>query len=216
MSSGISRTGIQYFQSAPQPTERKTYRRVHPVQTQLHEQYRSPKRPTTDISQILVVIDSRIDNHKHLAKGVLDGAKVLVLKPKLDGVQQITTALAKHSKITSLHILSPATPGCLHLGSSQLDLHSIERYAWDLQGWFPYALNPSPYSILLYGGTVAADLAGYHLMQQLHQFTGAAIAASAQPTGCTEQGWQLELRMGEVHSPLPFREGILASYCAVK
>jgi large repetitive protein len=215
MSNGISRKGITYFANTTPAGDRKTYR---PIRTRLQEQYGGGDRPTPslDPSQILVILDPRIDNHKLLAKGVLDGAKVLTLKPKLDGIQQISSALAKHPKVLSLHILSPAAPGCLHLGNSQLDLHSLERYAWDLQGWFPYALNPSPYSILLYGDSVAADLTGHHFVQQLHQFTGAAIAAATHPTGCTAQGWHLDMTVGTVNSPLAFREGILESYCAVQ
>jgi uncharacterized delta-60 repeat protein len=158
----------------------------------------------------LVAIDAGIESYELLVAGVVDGASVIILQSDRDGVEQITDALQNYRDITSLHIVSHGSPGCLYLGSTQLSLDTLDRYAFQLLQWF------SP-SLLLYGCNVAAGDAGAEFMARLHQLTGANIAASTTLTGNAEKGgnWQLEATVGTPETSLGFREQVIKEYASI-
>lgn len=141
---------------------------------------------------MLVAIDASVDDWEILARGVLPGAKVIVLLPERDGVKQITAALKHCSAIASIHIVSHGTPGCLYLGNARLNLFTLERYAADLEEW-KNALTDKP-EILIYGCHVAANLSentidglpanlsdtvSWRAIPQLHSFPASATPYAA-------------------------------------
>ena len=69
---------------------------------------------------MLVAIDSRVQAYHTLATGVRSGAKVLIVDPNIDGIEQITQALAEDSA-SSLHIVCHGAPGTLYLGKTPLN-----------------------------------------------------------------------------------------------
>jgi Ca2+-binding RTX toxin-like protein len=169
--------------------------------------------PNTSVNELLtalVVIDSNIADYSSLAAGVVAGAKLLILDPQQDGVEQISIALRQNSLINSLHIISHGSPGCVYLGSTQLNLETIDRYALELQSW-------SVSQILLYGCNVAAGDAGAEFVEKLHSLTEAKIAASTTPTGNAALGgnWELEVAIGEAALSLAFQPETLTAYSAV-
>ncbi|MEP0912397.1 DUF4347 domain-containing protein [Leptolyngbya sp. GB1-A1] len=162
---------------------------------------------------MLVVIDSAVEDYELLVNGVLDGAKAIILQPEQDGIEQITLALKQHPNTTSLHIVSHGTPGSVQLGNTYLSLDTLERYSWDLQSWF----TSSSAGLLLYGCNVAAEPAGILFLKQLHQLTGANIAASTNKTGSAEQGgdWKLEVTTHRMEIVLAFQPTALEAYSHV-
>ncbi|MBI4784814.1 MAG: DUF4347 domain-containing protein [Oscillatoriophycideae cyanobacterium NC_groundwater_1537_Pr4_S-0.65um_50_18] len=170
----------------------------------------SPHNSFNTSQTVLVVIDSGVDQWADLASGIVEGAGVAVLADDQDGITQITALLKACPSVTSLHIVSHGEPSTLYLGNTQLSLKTIDRYAWDLQSW-------SVSSLLIYGCNVAAGKAGAELIEKLHRFTGAGIAASTSLTGNTELGgnWRLEMNLGKVDTALAFRAEIMAAYPAV-
>lgn len=165
----------------------------------------------------LVIIDSSVADAEMLADGVIPGATVVLLQPDQDGVAQITQILQAHPSLTSLHIISHGEPGSLTLGNIRLCLHTLERYAWDLQSWFSSAtqvLNPP--SLLLYGCHIAEGEIGAEFLAKLHHLTGANLAASNTLTGNVALGgnWELEESIGPVDKTLAFKPAILSSYAA--
>lgn len=111
--------------------------------------------------------------------GVTEDASVVILDPDQDGINQISEALSHHHIVTNLYIVSYGSPGCIYLGSTQLNLDGLERYAWDLQTWFaklPSFLAPQ---IFIYGCNVASGDVGAEFLERLHQLTGAAIASAS-------------------------------------
>ncbi|NER27984.1 MAG: DUF4347 domain-containing protein [Symploca sp. SIO1C4] len=162
------------------------------------------------ISNMLVVIDQKVEDYKVLAAGVKSGAQVLILDSHRDGVEQITAALQGYTEISSIHIVSHGSPGCLDLGNTQLSLCTLNQYASQLRSWF------SP-AILLYGCNVACGDAGAEFIERLHQLTGAKIAASATPTGNKALGgnWELEVTTGEIAVSLAFTTALRESYAGV-
>jgi Ca2+-binding RTX toxin-like protein len=161
--------------------------------------------------KVLVAIDANVEDLEILAAGVLESAQVVILHSNQDGIEQITEALRFYPGITSLHIVSHGSPGCLYLGNTQLNLATLERYAWDLQTWFApsldYGITPS---LLLYGCRVAEGQLGDEFVRSLHQLTGTDIAASTTNTGskALQGNWELEVSVGSPQTSLAF-EGIL-------
>ena len=86
--------------------------------------------------QALVILDASVD---YLPQLLADVAAVdwLVLDASTDGITQITAALQTRQSVSSLHIVSHGTAGCLQLGGSQLSLATTNHYAQQLQAWAP-------------------------------------------------------------------------------
>lgn len=170
---------------------------------------RKPRRHT------LAVIDAGVDNYQHLVAGITPGVEVLVLDSNQDGIEQITQALKTYRNITTLHIIAHGAAGCLMLGNTQLNLTTLDRYAWDLTSWFP-----SPHvcpAILLYACHVAAGELGTTFLKKLRHLTEAEIAASTTPIGNVELGgnWELDVITGAVEVSPVFRPDVLATYPAI-
>ena len=148
---------------------------------------------------VLVVIDPAVEAPQKLANGVRDGAEVLILDPRQDSIEQITNILTA-GNYRSLHLVSHGSPGCLHLGNTDLNFENIAQYKQQLLEW---AVS----EILIYGCNVAA---GTELLTQLHIFTGATIAASTKKVG--NGYWNLEFQLGELTSDSVFVERLRQEY----
>ncbi|MEH2437684.1 MAG: DUF4347 domain-containing protein, partial [Nostoc sp.] len=157
----------------------------------------------------LVIIDSAIDDHQILAQGILPTAKVITLNKHQDGIAQISN-LCKNHPAASIQIIAHGSPGNLQLGNNQLNLANLHTYRQQLQQW-------QVREILIYGCEVAAGETGKTFIEQLHQFTGANIAASAQKIGNTQQGgtWELEVNIGQIASTLALQPEIREAYPGV-
>ena len=173
------------------------------------------------IPNTIVFIDAAVDDAQTLADGVIPGAEIIFLDPNHDGIEQITETLKQRTAVSSVHIVSHGSPGCLSLGSTQLCLDTFERYASDLQIWSSFfsrqSSQPTSSALLLYGCNVAAGEVGIAFVKQLHQATGANIAASGDRTGNSALGgtWELEYRVGKVEAPLAFQPWVMQAYHSV-
>jgi Ca2+-binding RTX toxin-like protein len=155
---------------------------------------------------MLVVIDPSVTDYQMLAAGAVAGASTLILDANRDGVEQISEAL-QDSNITSLHVVSHGSPGCLYLGNSQLNLGTLKGYTKELQSWF---LS----SLILYGCNVADGDAGAEFIERLHHITKAEIAASAKVVGSKALGgdWELGVRIGVANVDLAFQSFVMQTY----
>ncbi|WP_016951089.1 DUF4347 domain-containing protein [Anabaena sp. PCC 7108] len=138
----------------------------------------------------VVFIDSAVSDYQTLQTGVVEGVKAVILSPNRDGIEEITDFLQQHPQISTVHIVSHGSPGCLYLGNSQLNLSNIRKYAALLQRW-------QSQNILLYGCNVAAGDAGEEFIHKLHEITNATISATATKTGNAALGgnWELEVNI---------------------
>ncbi|MGA9380096.1 MAG: DUF4347 domain-containing protein, partial [Phormidium sp.] len=175
----------------------------------------------------LVIIDPRVEAYQILTKGVGAGAKVIIIDPNFDGIEQITEALAEYPA-NSLHIICHGAPGCLYLGKTPINAANIQQYRQQLPQW-------QVSDILLYACNVAADTflkkpkkPGFSkkpgfwqpedpdatFLYQLHHLTGANIAASAHPVGNESKGgtWNLQYQLGNISSPIAFSPKVCSSY----
>ena len=159
----------------------------------------------------VVFIDASVSDYQTLQTGVIAGVETVILSPNQNGIEEITEFLQQHPQITTIHIVSHGSPGCLYLGNSQLNLENISKYAELLPHW-------QSENILLYGCNVAAGDAGEEFIRKLHEITNATISASATKTGNAALGgnWELEVNIPENNvNYLVFRADTLNTYQGV-
>jgi hypothetical protein len=175
----------------------------------------NPSIGTTIPNRSIVIFDTTVEGWEGLAAGVIPGTEVVVLHPQQDGVAQIGNFLTNRSNIAALHIISHGSPGCLYLGSVLLNTDNLESYSQTLGQWCN-ALSGKA-EILLYGCEVAAGEIGESFVQRLSEITGADIAASDDRTGNAAKGgdWELEVRTGDINTPLAFAPETIAEYPGV-
>ncbi|WP_322647924.1 FG-GAP-like repeat-containing protein [Nostoc sp. ChiVER01] len=163
----------------------------------------------TTTKHTLVIIDSAIEDHQILVQGIIPTAKVTVLNKHQDGIAQIS-ALCHNYPAASIQIIAHGSSGSLQLGSSQLNLDNLHTYRQHLQQWLAA-------EILIYGCEVAREETGKTFIEQLHQLTGANIAASDKKVGNAQQGgsWELEMKIGQIASTLALQPEIREVYPGV-
>ncbi len=162
----------------------------------------------------LVFIDSRVKEYQSLIAGIKPRMMPIVLRDDEDGIAQITTILAEHLDLDTIHIVSHGSPGSLQLGNTRLSLETLKKYYYQLQQWGK-ALGTKG-EILLYGCQVAAD-EGINFLKELKKIVGGEIAASSNLTGRAAEGgnWNLEVTTGKITSVLAFEPEVLSTYPSV-
>ena len=163
----------------------------------------------------IIFIDSQVEDYQLLAQGVLPDIEIVILESDRNGIEQITDVLSQRNNLTTIHIVSHGSPGCIHLGKTQLSLNTLVQYQWELSTWFSGS-SDSP-SLLIYGCNVAAGDAGSEFITKLHQITGAEITASTTPIGNPAKGanWELDVSTSLDKFQLAFNEEIQKSYGGV-
>lgn len=166
--------------------------------------------PTQTASQnhnsTLVVIDSAVADCQLLVAGIEPTAQVIILDQQQDSITQITAAVNKN-KISSLQLIAHGSSGSLQLGKITLNLDNLHSYQQQLQNW-------QVEEILIYGCEVAAGERGKAFINQLHQLTGANIAASEQKIGNSqlEGSWELAVKIGQISSNLNIKPEVQENY----
>ncbi|MEM6448105.1 MAG: DUF4347 domain-containing protein, partial [Cyanobacteria bacterium P01_D01_bin.123] len=159
----------------------------------------------------LVVIDANVTDLPALVADVQSSSEILLLDKERDGIAQITEFLQRSTGVSSLHLVAHGTSGSLQLGNTQLNLSTLDRHIESVKGWFN-ALDGA--DLLIYGCKVAAGSMGQLFVQQLHQLTGANIAASTGLVGSAREGasWHLDVQVGNVNSEVVFSQELQQQY----
>ena len=162
--------------------------------------------------EAIAIFDSGVENSAHLAAGLYSHITPYFLSPDVDGIRQLTQIFQRYTQPLTVYVVTHGFPGSLTLGTAELSLSNLDRYAEVLRDW----LQPDS-ELLLYGCNVAAGDAGEEFLDKLHQLTGASIAASTRRVGNAQQGgtWNLDVVRGEMAIALPFSEAIAQSYPGV-
>ncbi|NEP82997.1 MAG: DUF4347 domain-containing protein, partial [Okeania sp. SIO3B3] len=163
----------------------------------------------------LLFIDSKVENYDRLISQVDPQTKVVILEANGNGIDKIAENLGKYHQVETIHIISHGAKGTLYLGNSILNLDNIHQYAESIQQWGKCLSADG--EILIYGCQVASGKEGREFVRQLHQLTGANIAASETLTGNVNRGgnWNLEVIFGQLKSALAFTPEVRASYPGV-
>ncbi|MGD1805261.1 DUF4347 domain-containing protein [Dapis sp. BLCC M126] len=163
----------------------------------------------------ILFIDSKVENYNHLISQVDPQTKVVILQPNQNGINQISKNLGKCCDVDTVHIISHGAKGSLYLGNSILKNDNIHLYIQSIQQWGKCLSADG--EILIYGCQVASGKEGKDFVRQLHQLTGANIAASETLTGNVNKGgnWNLEVIFDQLKSGLAFTPEVRASYAGV-
>ncbi|NEQ37992.1 MAG: DUF4347 domain-containing protein [Okeania sp. SIO3I5] len=163
----------------------------------------------------LLFIDSKVENYDRLISQVHPQTKVVILQPNQNGIDQISQSLGECFDVNTVHIISHGAKGALSLGNSILKNDNIHLYVESIQQWGKYLSADG--EILIYGCQVASGKEGKEFVRQLHQLTGANIAASETLTGNVNKGgnWYLEVIFGQLKSALAFTPEVRANYVGV-
>nr|VFJ50648.1 MAG: protein of unknown function (DUF4347) [Candidatus Kentron sp. DK] len=124
------------------------------------------------------------------------------------GLDAITDALAQHTGIEAIHIVSHGQSGAFSLGDMQLSADNLlpdgtqydPQLATQLTSWSEHLTDDA--DILIYGCDVAKGGAGRGFIDGIAELTGADVAASEDATGAAGEGgdWELEWKIGEVET----------------
>jgi len=163
----------------------------------------------------LLFIDSKVENYDRLISQVDSQTKIVILQPNQNGIEQISQSLGECCHLDTVHIISHGAKGTLYLGNSILKNDNIHLYVESIQQWGKCLSADG--EILIYGCQVASAKEGKEFVRQLHQLTGANIAASETLTGNVSKGgnWNLEVIFGQLKSALALTPEIRASYVGV-
>jgi len=161
--------------------------------------------------QTLVFIDSEVEHLDILIAGIQD-AKVVILDSQTNGIDQITSVLARYHQIASVQIISHGKSGAVQLGNAQLSSTTLDQYRDRLQSW-GNALSETG-DLLFYGCNVAAGTQGLKFIDQISQITQADLQASDDLTGSATLGgdWDLEVATGAIEATLAVNAETQASY----
>ena len=159
-----------------------------------------------DIKHELVFVDANTEQYSQLLDALRElndptrELAIVVLSPDQDGIQQISTALARYRDLDAVHVLGHGTNGAMKLGATWLSTGNLDAYAGSIAQW-QSALS-SQADLLLYGCDLAADAKGQSLIEALQHLTGADVAASNDDTGSGRLGgdWDLEFRLGALET----------------
>jgi uncharacterized repeat protein (TIGR01451 family) len=165
-----------------------------------------------ETNQIIVVVDSSLDDYSFLVAGVISPCKVIVLDHRESGIAQITEILRTESHVRELHLLSHGSPGCLYLGNTELKSNDLDNYFDELQSWKQAFSKTS--QIFLYGCHLALDKCGQSFVQKLHDFLGIGIAATNTIMGNHEnhKSWDFPVQIGSMHPSQVLSEELMLSY----
>ncbi|MBF0125799.1 MAG: DUF4347 domain-containing protein, partial [Magnetococcales bacterium] len=150
----------------------------------------------------MIFVDPTVNNYQTLLRTLPQEARVVLLDPHKDGVEQIRAALSGHAGVETLHIVSHGSAGYLELGGSELDVVNMEDRAQALQDWGAALAEHA--DILIYGCDVGAGMTGGAFVSRLAELTGADVAASDDLTGAAAKGgdWVLEISAGKIEADL--------------
>ncbi|MBR9971090.1 DUF4347 domain-containing protein [Magnetospirillum sulfuroxidans] len=165
----------------------------------------------TDVHEILFV-DTRVSGWEQLVAGARADVQVVVLDLHRDAITQISEALADRQGIETIHILSHGVAGEIDAGSGVITSATLAANANEVAAWADHLAAGA--DILIWGCDVGAGEAGQALLADLHNLTGADVAASTDATGAAAQGgdWVLENHTGSIESTQPIASAVTDSY----
>ena len=128
-------------------------------------------------------------------------ARIVLLDPTRDGVQQMLDVVKQYQRVDAIHIISHGSEGQIDIGGSALNSTTMGgQYAAQLAELGEYLSADA--DVLVYGCNFGKGAEGAAAANLFAQLTGADIAASVDDTGHAALGgnWQLEYQTGSIES----------------
>ena|GEM_PF-2044040 len=164
----------------------------------------------------LVIVDAGLEDVDSLVADLQRDAKrsieIILIDRDEDAIARISEALAGHSALDALHIVSHGEDARLYLGRDSLNLMAVLGQAESVSGWSKSFTAGA--DLLIYGCDLASSDAGRNLADTLANLTGLDVAASIDATGARDLGgdWRLEYTRGNIQSDIAFSERLQEDY----
>jgi hypothetical protein len=169
----------------------------------------------------LVFVSTDVPNYRAILRDLTRDAsqdgrlfEVVVLRPNVDGLLQVTEALARmrDQPLSAVHFVTHASGDGVKLGDFWLTDSNIVANRELILAW-KQALSDDA-DLLFYGCDLAGTLSGQRLLNALHDLTGADVAASTDLTGAANLGgdWNLEFIVGEIETDLALSQQLQSEY----
>ncbi|MDY7014821.1 MAG: DUF4347 domain-containing protein, partial [Cyanobacteriota bacterium] len=157
-------------------------------------------------------IDATVPDYETFLYGGQPGTTSIVVLPRENGIEKITTTLNQVTGVDELHILSEGSEGNFWLGNAFVSSENIGQYSSQIQSW-SQGLN-SGADILIYACLTALGATGESLLNSIASLSGADVAGSSNITGNAELGgdWVLDSSIGDIEATAPFESRVLANY----
>lgn len=151
----------------------------------------------------IVFVDTSVTDYQRLVDDIYQNhkdAQIIYLDPTLNGVDQVSQALANFTGLDAVHFISHSQAGVLELGNQVVNTNNLDQFSQQISNW-QNSLSESA-DILFYGCDLAANAQGLALMDRLAELTKADIAASDDITGHKNLGgdWLLEQHRGSIEA----------------
>lgn len=162
----------------------------------------------------IVLIDSRVEQLDVLMQHLPANSEIVLIDQSLDGIDQITAALARRTNIASVHLISHGCDGEIQFGRDVIDAALLNANRAAVGSWAGALTEQA--DILIYGCDVAAGTRGQTFVRTLAELTSADVAASSNMTGHRDRGgdWILESEFGSIESPLVLSQQAQSMYAA--
>ncbi|WP_138679063.1 DUF4347 domain-containing protein, partial [Candidatus Accumulibacter phosphatis] len=151
------------------------------------------------LSKTIVFIDSRVEDHPTLIRGLSADCEPVWLDATQDGLQQMQAALADRRDLASIRILAHGRPGVLTIGSGELTRERVASHAEELAA-IGRALGDDG-DVQIYGCEVGKGSDGRAFVRALAEALGAPVAASSALVGHADLGGAWRLNVGELRTP---------------
>ncbi|MEM7478158.1 MAG: DUF4347 domain-containing protein [Planctomycetota bacterium] len=171
----------------------------------------------SDGSRVLVFVDSSVaeltdyvDLEAYRNRGLQ--VETIEIASSEDGLTRISEVLSSRSDVESIHLISHGNEGSVRLGSSTLNLRTLEEQQSRIASWSTSLTQDA--DILIYGCNVAGSEEGKLLAKRFAQTTDADVAASENTTGHSNLGgdWTLEYATGTIESPIALESKSLSGW----
>ena len=90
---------------------------------------------TSNQLRSIVILDPTVPDSDRIIQGIKPDTATYILENKVNAIEQITTFLAQHTGIESLHIITHGGSGKIYLGTTELNSTNLENYSQQLQQW---------------------------------------------------------------------------------
>ncbi|WP_156967125.1 DUF4347 domain-containing protein, partial [Paraburkholderia ferrariae] len=156
----------------------------------------------TQTENEVVFVDTNVTDYQELLTGLPANAKVVLLNPDSNGLEQIAQYVEQHRGIDAINLISHGAQGQVQVGNVLLDQGDLSQYSAVL-AQIGAAMKPNG-DLLIYGCDVAAGSDGAALVQQISALSGLNVAASTNLVGSAASGggWTLNYEVGDVHTPV--------------
>jgi len=148
----------------------------------------------------LFVIDRSFEVSDFVLYNLGADKEVVILEGDEDHFEKLTKHLKEYSDLTALHLFIKGKDGILDFNGTTLKPENMHEFIPVLREWKDSFTDDA--DLMIYTCSYAGSNKGKGAVRRLAAYTGLDIAASVDPTGCSEmkRDWNLEFKKGIVES----------------